>query len=48
MKESNNQFKILIKLISVLTYNINLENQNIDYVNKVAKTYNKLSNNIIS
>ena len=36
-----------MNLIMILTYNINLKDWNIDYINKVAKTYDKISKNII-
>lgn len=34
-----------MKLVLALTYNINLEDWNMDYINNVAKTYNKISRN---
>ena len=35
-----------MKLVSALTYDIDLEDWDIDHINKVAKTYGKVSRGI--
>lgn len=42
IEENNNQSKVLIKFVSTLTYDIDLEDQEIDYINKVEKIFGKI------
>lgn len=46
IKKSNNQFKSLMKLVLATTYNINLEDKNLNCINKVAKIYASVFRNI--
>ena len=48
IKKSDNWFEILIKLILALIYNINLENEDINCINKVVHTFNKVSRDFYS
>ena len=43
IEESNNQSEVLMKLVSAPTYDIYLEDWDIDCINKVAQTYGKIS-----
>ena len=46
IEKSDNQSEVLMKLVSALTYDIDLEDWDIDCINKVAKTYSKVSKGI--
>lgn len=46
IEENNNHFEVLIKLILALTYDINLEDWDMNYIDKVAKTFDKVSSGI--
>ena len=46
IEESNNQSEVLMKFILALMYNIDLEDWDMDFINKVAKTYKKVSKDI--
>ena len=46
IEESDNQFEVLMKLVSAPTYDIYLENQDMDYINKVVQTFGKVSRDI--
>ena len=42
IEESDNQSEVLMKLVSAPTYDIDLEDWDMDRINKVAKTYGKV------
>lgn len=46
IEKSDNQSEILKKLVSAPTYNINPQDQDIDSIYKIAKTYDKVSKDI--
>ena len=46
IEESDNQSEVLMKLVSAPTYDIDLEDWDMDRINKVAKTYGKVSRGI--
>ena len=46
IEESDNQSEVLIKLVSAPTYDIDLEDWDINRINKVAKTYGRVSRGI--
>ena len=46
IEESNNQSEVLIKLVLAPTYDIDLEHWDMDRINKVAKTYGRVSRGI--
>ncbi len=46
IEESDNQSEVLIKLVLAPTYDIYLENWDIDHINKVAKTFGRVSRSI--
>ncbi len=43
IEESDNQFEILMKLVSAPTYDIYLEDWDMDRINKVTQTYDRVS-----
>lgn len=45
-KGHNSQFEIVIKLVLTSTYKINLEDWDMNDINKIAKTHSKVSGNI--
>lgn len=47
IEESNNSSEILMKLILASIYNINLEDMDIDCINKVAKIYCKVFKSLV-
>lgn len=42
INKNNDQSEVGMKLILTLTYDIDFEDLNIDYINKVAKTYGRI------
>lgn len=42
----SSQFEILMKLVLTSTYDIDLEDWDMDYINNIAKTYGKVSKSI--
>ena len=46
IEESDNQSEVLMKLVSAPTYDIDLEDWDMDRINKVAKTFGKASRGI--
>lgn len=47
IEENNNQFEVLMKLVSALIYDIDVQNWDMDCINKVTKTFEKVSKGIV-